>query len=101
VFNVDVAKVDLDAANTCMLQGYVSSVLVVSYVRCKCFIWILYMFAMATHVFLSIFSALQVFQPYVASISVVFRRMLQVFHLDIAKVDLVLHMLQRDPHAAV
>jgi hypothetical protein len=29
-----------------------------------------------------------------------FRCMLQVFHIDVAKVDLVLHMLQQDPSAA-
>jgi hypothetical protein len=39
-------------------------------------------------------SFLQVFQTYVASISAVFERMLQVFHLGVAKVDLVLRMLQ-------
>jgi hypothetical protein len=30
-----------------------------------------------------------------------FGHMLQVFHLDVAKVDLVLHMLQWDPYVAV
>ena len=37
---------------------------------------------------------------YVISVSVVFGCMLQVFHLDVANVDLVLHMLQWDPPAA-
>jgi hypothetical protein len=61
------------------------------------FIW---MFAMATHVVSSFFW-------YFASVSDVcckccncFRRMLQVFHLDVAKIDLVLHMLQWDPPTA-
>jgi hypothetical protein len=36
---------------------------------------------------------LQVFQTYVACFSC-FERMLQVFHLDVAKVDRVLHILQ-------
>jgi hypothetical protein len=35
----------LDVAYTCMLLAYVSSVSGVSYVCCKCFIWMLHMFA--------------------------------------------------------
>jgi hypothetical protein len=35
---------------------------------------------------------LQVFLTYVASVLAVFGRMLQVFYLDVAKVDLVLHI---------
>ena len=66
-----------------MLQAYVSSVLGVSYVCCKCFIC----FAMATKlVFL-------VFQTYVASDSTVLDICCKVFHLDVAKLDLALHML--------
>jgi hypothetical protein len=42
-------------------------------------------------------SVLQVFRTYVASISAVFERMLQVFHLGVVKVDLVLRMLQWNP----
>ena len=38
VFHQDVAKVDLDVANTCMLQAHVSSVSVVLYVGYKYFI---------------------------------------------------------------
>ena len=47
VFCLDVAKVDLDVAYTCMLQAYISSVfqLFHTYV-CKCFIWMLHMFVM-------------------------------------------------------
>jgi hypothetical protein len=36
------------------------------------------------------------FKTYVVSVSIVFGRMLQVFHLDVTKVDLVLDMLQWD-----
>jgi hypothetical protein len=73
VFYLDVAKVDLDVAYTCMLQAYISSV---SYVRCKGFICMFHMFCNGyTRVFL-------VFQTYVASI-----------HLDVTKVEPVLHML--------
>jgi hypothetical protein len=43
------------------------------------------------YVFNSVFL---VFQTYVASVLTVFRRMMQMFPLDVAKVDLVLHMLQ-------
>jgi hypothetical protein len=54
-----------------MLQAYVLSVLGVSYVCYKCFIWMLHIFAMATHMF-SIFSGvLQVFhlfRTYIASV---------------------------------
>jgi hypothetical protein len=43
-FHLDVAKVDLDVVYTCMLQQHVSSVLGVSYICCKYFIWMLHMF---------------------------------------------------------
>ena len=36
----------------------------------------------------------------VSSVSSILRRMLQVLHLDISKVDWVLHMLQRDSSVA-
>jgi hypothetical protein len=53
------------------------------------------MFLQWLHMCFQVFSGvLQVFQTYVASVSVVLGRMLQVFHLDVKKVDLVLHMLQ-------
>jgi hypothetical protein len=38
---------------------------------------------------------LQVFQMYVASVLGVFRHMLQVFYLDFAKVDQLLHLFSR------
>jgi hypothetical protein len=52
---LDVAKVDLDVAYISMLQAYVLSVSGALYVCCKCFMWTLHIFAMATHVFLSFF----------------------------------------------
>jgi hypothetical protein len=62
------------------------------------------MFAMTFKYFSGV---LQLFETYVASVSDVcckrfscFRRMLQVFHLSVAKVDLVLDMLQWDPPTA-
>jgi hypothetical protein len=112
-FYLDVAKVDLDVAYTCMFSVYLFSVIGVSYVCCKCFIWMLHMFAMAFKCFLGVLQmfsdvyckcfiwmlhmfamafmcflgVLQVFQTYAASVSAVFERMLQVFHLGVAKVD--------------
>jgi hypothetical protein len=60
---------------------------IVTNVCFKYFIGMLYIFCNGyTRVFL-------VFQTYVASVLVVFGRMLQVLHLDVAKIDLVLHML--------
>jgi hypothetical protein len=48
LFHLDVAKVDvnLHVAYTYMLQAYVSSVSGVSYVCSRCFILMLYIFAM-------------------------------------------------------
>jgi hypothetical protein len=97
VLYIDVAKVDWDVAHvlmaihmcfkcmlqmlhlfqtyvasvsyTCMLQAYVSSVLGVSYICCKCFIWMLQMFAMVFKCF-HVFS--QVFQMFVSSVSSIF-----------------------------
>jgi hypothetical protein len=42
------------------------------------------------------FGVLQLFQTYICKYFNYFGCMLQVFHLDIAKVDMVLHMLQWD-----
>jgi len=58
-------------------QTYVASV----------FIWMLYIFLQWLFKRFQVF--LQVFQTYVASVSTVFKRVLQVFHIDVAKVDLL------------
>jgi hypothetical protein len=42
----------------------------------------------------------QVFHSHVSNVSFVFRRILQVLHLDVLKVDWVLHILHWDPTAA-
>jgi hypothetical protein len=68
---------------------------VFSYVCCKCFHLDVAMFVMATHVFSSFSGVLPVFQTHFASVFSCFERMLQVFHLNIAKVDRMLHMLNR------
>jgi hypothetical protein len=83
-----------------MLQAFVSSVSCVSYVCCKCF------YLHVAKVDLDVACAcngFQVFFGIFASASDVcckcfnsFRCMLQVFHLDVAKVDLMLNMLQWD-----
>jgi hypothetical protein len=82
VFHLDVIKVDLDVAYTCMLQMYVSSVLGV-------FICMLQVF------YLDVAYVLQWLQTCFLGVSDVcckclncFGRMLQVGHLDVAKVDL-------------
>jgi hypothetical protein len=66
-----------------MLQVYVSNVLAVSNICCKCFILMLYM--------------LQWPYTYVASICfkcfICFRRMLQVFYLDVPYVLMVIHIM--------
>ena len=123
MFRMDVAKVDRNGAYAAMaihacckslfqkfrlflghiLQVFYLDVAYVSHICCKCFIWILHTLATACKCFRRM---LQVLQTYVASVSDVcckcfscLRRILQVFHLDIVKVDLVLHMLQWDPPA--
>jgi hypothetical protein len=71
-FHMDIAKVDLDVAY--VLQ-WLHTCFKCFHVFCKCF---KYMFASV----------------------LVFGRMLQVFHLNVAKVNLVLHMLQWNPPTA-
>jgi hypothetical protein len=85
LFQTYVASVSFGCCKTrsgCCI--YMQVFLVLSYVCCKCFI---VMFVMATHVFSS-------FSWCFCKCFSYFGRMLQVFHLDIAKVDRVLHMLQ-------
>ena len=79
-----------------MLQAYVPNVLsvfmlqVCSFGCCTCFTHMLQVFYLDVayvlqwfQVFFQVF--LQVFQMHVSSVSSVFRRMLQVLHLDISK----------------
>jgi hypothetical protein len=81
-----VAKVDLDVTYICMLQAYVSSVSGVSYVCCKCFIWMYVWFS-------SVFRRFpQVIQTLVSNVSSVFFYMLQLVYLDVSKIDWVLRM---------
>jgi hypothetical protein len=61
----------------------------------------LHMFAMATHVFSSFLGAFSCVSDISCERFSYFGRMLQVFHLDVAKVDWVLHMLQWDPSTIV
>jgi hypothetical protein len=80
MFLLDVAKVDPGYCICCndnirMLQGYVSSIVGVSDVCFKCFIWML-------HILLWLYT-------YVCSVCFkYFRLMLQVFYLNVAEVDL-------------
>jgi hypothetical protein len=73
VFHLYVAKVDLDVAY--VLQ-WLHACFKYFQVFCKCF------------------------RHMLASVSVVFGHILQAFHLNVAKVNLVLHMLQWDPSPA-
>ena len=89
-FCLDVAKVDLDVAYTCMLQAYVSTVF-------KCFICMFASISFGCCIwlqwFLNVLQAfLQVFQRLVLSVSSIFFCMLQLFHLDVSKVYQVLHI---------
>jgi hypothetical protein len=90
VLYIDVVKVDLDVAYTCKLQAYVSSVFgcfirmfaSVSSECCICLQWFSYIF--------QAFS--QVFQTFVSSVSFIFFCILQLLHIDVSKIDRVLHM---------
>ena len=82
MFYLDIAKVDLNVAYTCMLQAYVLSVL-------RCFIR---MFASVSYGFQMFFGCfrkcfIRLFQVFHLSFF-----MLQQLHLDILKVDRVLYM---------
>jgi hypothetical protein len=68
VFHPHVVKVDLHVTFTCMLQAYFQVVSGVSYIYCKYFIWMLYLFAMIFKYFSGVFCKC-------------FRRMFKVFHL--------------------
>ena len=90
VFCLDVAKVNLDVAYTCMLQAYDSSVF-------RCFIRMFASVSSGFCIFLQWFSNVlqafsQVFNTLVSSVSSVFFCMLQLLHLDVLKVNRVLHM---------
>jgi hypothetical protein len=75
LFHLDVVYV----AILYILQAYVSNILAISYVRYKCFIWMLHM--------------LQWLYTYVASVCFsCFKRMLQAFYLDVAYVALAIHV---------
>jgi hypothetical protein len=112
VFHMDVAKVDREAAYVAMVvhiccklllcfiyfQTYVASVFIWmlymfhTYV-CKCVIWMLRMFFVIVSSVFQVF--LLVFQMHVSSVSFAFRHMLQVLHLNVLKVDWVLHISPR------
>jgi hypothetical protein len=84
LFHLDVAKVDLHVAYI-LFQLFL-------YVYYKCSHLDFIMFAMAIYMF----SSFLVFCKYFSY----FRRMLQVFYLNVAKVDRMLHMCEWDPLAA-
>jgi hypothetical protein len=87
VLYLDVVKVDLDVAYTCMLQTYVSSVLGISYVCLQVFYLDVAYVSMVFKCFSGVFASVSD-----TCVSFVFFRMLQLLHLDILKVDRVLHI---------
>jgi hypothetical protein len=101
MFYLNVAKVDLDVAYTCMLQAYVQVFLGVSYIYLQVFYLDVAYVCDGFQVCFRRFS--QVFQTLVSSVSSflfcmlqllyldVFC-MLQLLYLDVSKVDRVLHM---------
>jgi hypothetical protein len=77
-----------------MLHVYASVPGVFIRIFASIFIWMFQCFAMATHMLSSFFlGVLQVFQTLCCRYFSCFGRILQVFHLDVAKVDRMLHML--------
>jgi hypothetical protein len=94
VFHLDVAKVDLDVAYTCILQAYVfERFSVASNVCFMCFVWMLHIFCNGYTCFFGVSDICCKCFSY-------FGHILQVFYLNITKVDPVLHMLQWNPPAA-
>jgi hypothetical protein len=73
-------------SDVCCWKYVYLDVVYVSLICCKCFIWMLHMFAIVFKVFL------QVFQTHVSSILSVFGCMLHVLYLDVSKVDRLLHI---------
>jgi hypothetical protein len=73
----NVSSIFLDVCHKC---GYLD-VAYVSHICCKGFIWILLMFYNGFEVFL------QVFHMHISSVSSDFKRILQMLHLDVSKVD--------------
>jgi hypothetical protein len=95
VFNLDVAKVYLNVAYTCMLRAYVfkCSQVFHTYVY-KCFIWMLHMFAMVFKCFSGVFTSVldTCFKCFIYHILYCIHRffcMLQLLHLNVSKVDRV------------
>jgi hypothetical protein len=83
-------KVDLDIAYTSMLQEYVFKCFQMfnTYV-CKCFVWMLHIFALVFKCFSAIFASVSdvCFKCFICLFFI-----LQLLHLNISKVNRVLHM---------
>jgi hypothetical protein len=114
VFHIDVVKVDWDVAYVAMIIHVCCKLLFLMFhlffkmYVASVFIWILHMFY--TYVasgFISMFVYVlqwllkcfkvffQVFKMHVSSVSSIFRRILQIFYLDVSKVDWVLYYHSR------
>jgi hypothetical protein len=106
VFHADAAKLDWDIANVAMVVHIICSKLLFSKFHlffrrtlqvclfgcCICFTYMLQVFYLDVAYILQWFSSVLVFQMHVLSVSSAFRRMLQVLHLNVSKVDWVLHL---------
>ena len=89
VFCLDVAKVDLDVAYTCMLQALFQVFWVFHTYVCKCFIWMLHMFAMVFKYFSDVFASVSdsCFKCFICLLLYV-----ATVASDVLKLDRVLHM---------
>jgi hypothetical protein len=118
VFYIDIAKVDRDVAHVAMVFSNVCPKCFICFsVCCNCFIWILQSrsgcciyihvasvcfkcflcFIRMLHMFCNDYTRVfLVFQMYVASVSTISDVCYRVFHLCVAKVNLMLHMLHWD-----
>jgi hypothetical protein len=115
LFHMYVAKVDQDIAYVAMVVYICCKLLFLMFHLffkrmlhvclpecCICFTHMLQVFYLNVPYVLQWFSNVfkcfcKYFQMHVSSVSSVFRRMLQLLHPDISKVDSALHMLQCDP----
>ena len=89
MLQASVSNVSSIFLHVCCKYGYVDVAYVFTHML-RVFYLMLRMFAMVFKCFSYVF----------ASVSSAFRRMFEPLHLDVSKVDQLLHMLQRDPSSA-
>jgi len=93
MYQASVSNVSSVFSDVCCKCFYLD-VAYVSHICCKCVYldvaYVLQWFFKCFQVFL------QVFQTYISSVSFIFKRILQMFHMNVSKVDQISHMLQCD-----